>query len=258
MENAFGQPQTIVVLGGTSDIARAVVERLCRARARTVVLAGRNQAALAEAAGAATAAGATTTATVLFDATNADGAEQCVAECFAAAGGPVDLVVMAVGYLGNQRVDEDDATAAAKVATINFAWPVAALTGVRHRMVAQGSGRILVMSSVTALRVRRGAYLYAGAKAGLDRLCDAMADSLIDTGVTLQLLRPGFVHTKMTTGRTPAPFAVTADRVADDAVAGLATSKRVITSPPIAGYLLQVLRHLPRALWRKVSARTED
>jgi len=57
-----------------------------------------------------------------------------------------------------------------------------------------GHGRILVMSSVAAIRVRRNAYLYGGAKAGLDRLCDGLADSLDGTGVTLQLLRSGVVR----------------------------------------------------------------
>ncbi len=42
MENAFGQPQNVVVLGGSSDIARSITKALCAARTRTVVLAGRN------------------------------------------------------------------------------------------------------------------------------------------------------------------------------------------------------------------------
>ena len=68
------------------------------------------------------------------------------------------------------------------MAMVNFAWPVAALAEVRRRLVAQGSGRILVISSVAAVRVRRSMYLYGGAKAGLDRLCDGLADSLEGTG----------------------------------------------------------------------------
>jgi hypothetical protein len=38
MENSFGQPQSVVVLGGSSDIARALTKRLCASRAHTVVL----------------------------------------------------------------------------------------------------------------------------------------------------------------------------------------------------------------------------
>jgi len=81
--------------------------------------------------------------------------------------------------------------------------------------VSQGSGRILVLSSVAAVRVRRAKYLYGGAKAGLDRLCIGLADSLEGTGVSLQLVRPGHVRSKMTTGprNRPSPPVSTRSRV---------------------------------------------
>jgi short-subunit dehydrogenase len=136
---------------------------------------------------------------------------------------------------------------------VNYAWPVTALAALRQRMVAQGSGRIVVISSVAGIRVRRGSYLYSGAKAGLDRLCEGLADSLIGTGVTLQIVRPGFVHTKMTTGLKPAPFSVDAERVAEDIVSGLGSPARVIYSPSIMKWLFALLRHLPAPLWRKIN-----
>ena len=52
MQNAFGQPQSVLVLGGTSDIALAVVAKLAADRTKTVVLAGRNEERLAAAAAA--------------------------------------------------------------------------------------------------------------------------------------------------------------------------------------------------------------
>ena len=178
MENTFGQPQSVVVLGGSSDIARALTKRLCASRAHTVVLCGRNQKLLDEAAEEAKDYGASTTDTVVFDAEDVTDAQRVVAEAFEKVGEDVDLVVVAVGLLGDQFAQENDAAAAASVALVNFAWPVAALAEVRRRLVKQGHGRILVMSSVASIRVRRNAYLYGGAKAGLDRLCDGLADSL--------------------------------------------------------------------------------
>ena len=255
MENAFGHPQQVVVLGGTSDIARAITKKLCAARANTVVLCGRNQELLDEAASEAKDYGATATDTVLFDANDPSNARRVVNEAFDKVGDTVDLVLVAVGVLADQLVDENDADAAARVATVNFTWPTAALAEVRRRLVAQGSGRILVLSSVTAVRVRRGAYLYAGAKAGLDRLCDAMADSLAGTGVTLQIVRPGFVRSKMTTGQADIPFTTDPDVVAHNVMKGIGTEDRVIWSPPVLRYIFMVLRHLPRAVWLKVADR---
>jgi decaprenylphospho-beta-D-erythro-pentofuranosid-2-ulose 2-reductase len=163
------------------------------------------------------------------------------------------LVVIAVGLLGEQLLDENDPAAAARMSIVNYAWPVTALAALRQRMVAQGSGRIVVISSVAGIRVRRGSYLYSGAKAGLDRLCEGLADSLIGTGVTLQIVRPGFVHTKMTAGLKPAPFSVDAERVAKDIVSGLGTSALVIYSPSVMKWLFAILRHLPAPLWRKIN-----
>jgi len=252
MENNFGQPQSVVVLGGSSDIARALTKRLCAARANTVVLCGRNQKLLDESAEEAKDYGASTTDTVLFDAEDLADATRVVSEAFEKVPGTVDLVIVAVGLLGDQFAQENDAAAAASVAIVNFAWPVTALAEVRRRLVAQGSGRILVMSSVASIRVRRSAYLYGGAKAGLDRLCDGLADSLDGTGVTLQLVRPGVVRTRMTKDQSPVPFTTGPEEVAGYVMKGLESNDRVIWSPPILRYAFAMLRHLPQPIWRKV------
>jgi short-subunit dehydrogenase len=219
------------------------------------VLCGRNAELLSQAAEEARDYGASTTDTVVFDAEDVADAQRVVTEAFEKVGEDVDLVVVAVGLLGDQFTQENDAAAAARVALVNFAWPVAALAEVRRRLVKQGHGRILVMSSVASIRVRRNAYLYGGAKAGLDRLCDGLADSLIGTGVRLQLLRPGVVRTRMTEGQAPIPFTTGPEEVANYVMKGLATDELVIWSPPILRYAFAMLRHLPKPIWRKVADR---
>jgi len=255
MENAFGQPQNVVVFGGSSDIARALTKKLCTARAHTVILAGRNQELLDVAAREAQEYGATKTDVVLFDAEDPSNAARTVTEAFEKVGEQVDLVVIAVGLLGTQSEDEDSAEASARMITVNVTWPVAALAEIRRRLVAQGSGRILVMSSVAAIRIRRNAYLYSGAKAGLDRLCVGLAQSLEGTGVRLQLLRPAVVRTKMTTGTDEPPFTTGPNEVAENVMRGLATNEDVIWSPPLLRYVFFLLRHLPTPLWRKIADR---
>ena len=255
MQNAFAQPQNIVVLGGSSDIARAITKKLCAARAQTVVLAGRNQELLDEAAREALEYGASQTATVIFDAQDVGGAAGAVEEAFNKAGDDVDLVIVAVGLLGDQVRDQSDVAASVRMMNVNFLWPVAALTQVRERLVAQGRGRIVVISSVAAVRVRASAYLYGGAKAGLDRLCQGMADSLEGTGVTLQIVRPGVVRSKMTEGLPAAPFTTGVDEVATKVIKGLTSSATVIWSPPVLRYVFTVLRHLPGPIWRRVMDR---
>lgn len=255
MENAFGQPQNVVVLGGSSDIARAITRRLCAARTHTVILAGRNKALLRTAATEAHEYGATRVDTVLFDAEQPQHAAATVRETFEKMGDPVDLVIVAVGLLGTQLSDENDAAAVTRLITVNFSWPASALAEIRRRLVAQGSGRILVISSFAAVRTRRSAYLYASAKAGLDRMCVGLSQSLEGTGVKMQILRPGVVRTKMTRGLAEPPFTTGADEVAENVVRALATDNVVIWSPPILRYVAFLIRQLPPALWRRVADR---
>jgi short-subunit dehydrogenase len=139
--------------------------------------------------------------------------------------------------------------------TVNVAWPVTALAEIRRRLIAQGSGRILVFSSAAAVRVRRVTYLYSGAKAGLDRLCLGMADSLEGTGVRLQVVRPAAVRTRMTSGLAPTPFTTGANEVADNIMRGLASDDRVIWSPPILRYVFVLVRLMPPSLWRRLANR---
>jgi decaprenylphospho-beta-D-erythro-pentofuranosid-2-ulose 2-reductase len=100
--------------------------------------------------------------------------------------------------------------------------------------------------------VRRANYLYGGAKAGLDATCVGMAESLRGTGVALQILRPGFVRSKMTAGRPDAPFATDVDAVADVAVAGLSSGQPVLWSPPLLRYVFFVLGLVPQRIWRRL------
>jgi decaprenylphospho-beta-D-erythro-pentofuranosid-2-ulose 2-reductase len=253
MEDAFGLPQNVVVLGGSSDIARAITKRLCAARTRTVVLAGRNAALLTEATEEAKGCGATRVDAILFDAEEPQYAATTVRAAFEKVGEPVDLVVIAVGLLGVQSSDEDDADAVTRLITVDFTWPGAALAEIRRLLIAQGSGRILVISSIAALRVRRGAYLYSSAKAGLDRMCIGLAQSLEGTGVKVQILRPGVVRTRMSRGMREPPLTTGANEVASCVMRALATGNLVIWSPPILRYAAFLIRHIPAAMWRHIA-----
>jgi decaprenylphospho-beta-D-erythro-pentofuranosid-2-ulose 2-reductase len=255
MGNGARELQNVVVLGGSSDIARALTKKLCLANTRTVILAGRNQTLLDAAALEAQEYGAAKTDTVLFDAEDPSNAASTVREAFHKAGDPVDLVVVAVGMVGRQLDDENDAMEAARMMTVNVTWPVTALAEVRRRLVDQGNGRILVLTSAASVRVRRVSYLYSGAKAGLDRLCVGMAESLVGTGVRLQVIRPAAVRTRMSLGLTPTPFTTGPNEVADNVMRGLESEEHVIWSPPILRYIFILVRLMPPALWRRLANR---
>jgi decaprenylphospho-beta-D-erythro-pentofuranosid-2-ulose 2-reductase len=251
MIDAIGRPQSVLVLGGSSEIALAIVGKLVPARCRTVVLAGREGERLAEAVQQATAAGAEVVESVAFDA--ADTAHhQAFADQVFDRFGDFDLVIAAVGVLGDQTVDERDPAAAAAVMTTNYTGLASALLAVAGRLRHQGHGRLIVLSSVAAERARRANFIYGSSKAGLDAFSQGLADALVGSGVKVTLVRPGFVVGRMTEGMVPAPFATTPEAVADAVVRGIESGAAVVHVPPLLRWVMTVMRHLPRLVWRRM------
>jgi decaprenylphospho-beta-D-erythro-pentofuranosid-2-ulose 2-reductase len=252
MIDATGQPQSILVLGGASEIAQAVVDRLVDgARCQTVVLAGRPSPRLAEAAARAKGRGATTVEVVDFDAADVARHGELVESTFARFG-DFDVVLVAAGQLGDQDALERDPEAAAALITTNFTGLAAALVAVADRLRRQGHGRIVVLSSVAGDRPRRANFVYGSSKAGLDAFARGLGDALAGTGVGMTVVRPGFVVGRMTAGMQPAPFATTPDAVADAVVGTLRSRAEVVYVPSILRWVFAGMRVLPRPVWRRL------
>jgi len=250
MLDATGMPQTAVVIGGGSDIARETLRLLALRRLRRALLAGRNVESLEALAQELREAGVTVE-TALLDVTHV-GALDGFSSKAAARLGEIDLVLMAVGDLGVATLDELDALAVASALATNFEGPAAATLALAQVLRKQGWGRIVVLSSVAGVRVRKANFVYGSAKAGLDGFALGLADALEGSGVKITVVRPGFVRTKMTVGMKPAPFAVEAVEVAEAIVRALETGSSVVWVPTVLRPVFAAMRMLPGALWRRI------
>ncbi len=251
MKDALGVVQSVLVLGGSSEIGVAIAARLAAPRHATVVLAGRHPDALATAAGVVRAAGAGDVHTIAFDACQPDRHDSVIDEAVRRTG-DLDVVVLAFGLLGDQEVDEAGGHGAVEVATTNFVGGVSAGLAAARQLRRQGHGTLVVLSSVAGERVRRANFIYGATKAGLDAFALGLGDSLLGSGASVMVVRPGFVRGRMTAGMRPAPLATTPAEVADAVAAALAARRDVIWVPgPLRG-LFAVFRHLPRWAWRRL------
>jgi decaprenylphospho-beta-D-erythro-pentofuranosid-2-ulose 2-reductase len=251
VKDSLGAVQSVLVLGGGSDIAVATCRALVGRRARTVVLAARHPESLESTKKELETLGATTVAAVGFDATDTASHETFVNDVFDRFG-DFDLVLVTFGVLGDQETAERDAAVAVDVARVNYVGAVSVAVPIAQRLRAQGHGALVALSSVAGERARRSNFVYGSTKAGLDAFFQGLGDSLAGTGVHVMVVRPGFVHTKMTDGLPPAPLATTPDAVAAAIVAGLARGAHTVWAPPALRWVMTVLRHVPRPVFRRL------
>ena len=241
----------VIALGGYSEIALATVRELQIRSPREVVLVGRDPGALTRAAEDVRLAGSPRVVTLELDALDTERHAEVVAAAFDAVGGG-DIVILAAGVLGERGGLPADVSGAVGVLLMNVVAAGSLLLHAARRLRDGGGGALVVLSSVAAQRPRRANVVYGASKAGLDALAQGLGDALYEQGVHVLVVRPGFVHTRMTRGLPPAPLSTTPEAVARVIVGGLDRRVPTVWAPPALRWLMILVRMLPRSLFRRI------
>lgn len=249
MRDALGSGRTVLVLGGHSEIGLATATALVNRGARTVLLAAREPSPESEQR--LRGAGADTVESVCFDALDTADHAAVIDRAFDDHG-DIDVVVVAFGLLGEESGAQTDPAAALAVVETNYVGAVSVMLRVAHRLDQQGHGALVLFSSVAGERARRSNFVYGSSKAGIDAFAQGLRDSLLGRGVQVLVVRPGFVHTRMTAGMDPAPFATTPEAVAKVVVEGLSRGAHTVWAPPALRFVMSALRHLPRSVFSRL------
>jgi short-subunit dehydrogenase len=182
----------IIILGARSDIAMACAHEFAAAGDSVTLAARRIETLEADARDLELRYGGTV-ALRSFDALDVEGHED-----FVGAGALPDVVICAVGLLGDQMADERDTDASVRVLRTNFEGPALVLAAYANAMEARGSGVIVGISSVAGDRGRATNYIYGSAKAGFTAFLSGLRNRLAGRGVHVVTVKPGFVATRMT------------------------------------------------------------
>ena len=249
MIDAVGHPSSLLLLGGTSEIGLAIAERYLADGPVRVVLAGRQSPRLAEAAARLERAGGHVE-TLEFDAKDAAVHTEAVRKAFA--GGDIDVAVVAFGLLGDQETAWQDIDVAVELAEVNYVAAVSVGVALATEFRRQGHGRILALSSVAGERARRSNFVYGSTKAGMDAFYTGLTEALRGDGIGVTIVRPGFVHTKMTKGMDAAPLSTTPEKVAEIAVDAVTKGRELVWAPAPLRAVMTVLRHIPRPIFRRL------
>ncbi|KQT89526.1 short-chain dehydrogenase [Marmoricola sp. Leaf446] len=250
MMDATGRPQSLLLLGGTSEIGLAVADAWAeRSPGLRVVLAAR-PGERRDAAAARLEGRGCRVEVHDFDALD-DGAHVRVVEK-ARAGGDVDVAVVAYGVLGDPELAWQDPEEAGRVARTNYTAPVLSGVALGAMVRAQGHGVVVALSSVAGERPRRSNFVYGSSKAGMDAFYTGLGEALRPIGGRVLVVRPGFVRSRMTAGLDAAPLAVGPEEVARAVVDGVAAGREQVWVPRPLRPVMSTLRHLPRPVFRRL------
>jgi len=241
------RPDAVMILGATSDIARALARAYAEAR-HPLVLAARRAEALDRDAEDLRLRYGVTVDVVAFDlldlATHAP-----LLDRFPAA----ETVIMVAGLLGEQPRSAADPAEAERVMKTNYVAPALFLGEAANRLERLGRGTIIGISSVAGDRGRASNYIYGSAKAGFTAFLSGLRNRMATKGVRVITVKPGFVNTRMTEGmKLPARLTAEPAEVAQAIRTSVAKGRDVVYVRPIWWPIMTVIGLVPERVFKRM------
>lgn len=222
-----------VVTGCASGMGRALSRELARGGAR-LALIDRDEVGLRSLHEELSQAGCQS-ATAAVDVGNRQAVTTAISELTAQLG-PADYLFPFAGICGFDLVDQLDVDQIEKIMRVNYLGVVYAIEAVLPGMLSRGSGQIVAIASMTAVRGIPFEAAYSASKAALVGFLESLRPSLRRRGVLVTLAYPGFVLTPlledlMRRGLTRPPGVVSAEAAAGRILTAARRGRRVVSFP---------------------------
>ncbi len=112
--------------------------------------------------------------------------------------GPLALAILNAGIYKPMRAQTFSAADARQTFDVNLTGVANGLEPVLQHMIERQHGHIALVASVAGYRGLPNAVAYSPTKAGLIAMAEALAMDLVDLGVRISVINPGFVETEAT------------------------------------------------------------
>ncbi|MBV8535784.1 MAG: SDR family NAD(P)-dependent oxidoreductase [Alphaproteobacteria bacterium] len=245
-------PDTWLIVGASSAIARAFARRAAAANAN-IVLAGRDRADLEATAADLRVRFTQRVEVVDFDAGHPETHAAALERARSFAAPAVLNLFVAVGVMPSQVEIDADPELAERVVETNFGAVVRFLQSAAPVFEAQKRGRIVVLGSVAGDRGRLSNYVYGAAKAGLHAYLQGLRARLWRAGVTVTTVKPGPVDTAMTFGLDRLPLLVQPDAVAAICFSAALAGREEIYAPSLWRLIMAIVCAIPEKFFKKLS-----
>lgn len=164
-----------------------------------------------------------------------------------------DIVLSAVGVLGNQKNNELDIKSSSIVIKTNFEGPSLLLGEIANHFEKRKSGSIIGISSVAGERGRESNYIYGSSKSGFTQYLSGLRSRLYNSNISVLTILPGFVNTKMTKDlELNSKLTAEPDEVAVSIYRAYLKQKNIIFIKPIWMLIISIIKNIPEFIFKKL------
>lgn len=238
----------VFITGASSGIGQALAARFYEAGYRLALVARRT----AEIEAWVAAKGIAVDRCEIYgaDVAQVDAIAAVGARCIERQGLP-DVVIANAGIsVGIDTADRADLDVLAQTFAVNNVGLAATFHPFVAAMAARGSGRLVGIGSVAAIRGLPGHGAYCASKAGVVAYCESLRGEMRASGVKVVTVCPGYIDTPLTQGnRYGMPFLMQADDFADRAFRTIEAGHSYRVIPWQMGVVAKLMRLVPNALF---------
>lgn len=248
MTGAAGR--TWIVLGGSSSIGRAFARRAV-ATGADVVLAGRDLEDLERTATDVALRGGTAVDVMRFDARD-NASHVAFVDALRQREGELSVFLL-FGAMPEQSAIDGDFGLARQTIEVNYLGAVSILSHLAPLLEERRTGKIVVLSSVAGDRGRLKNYVYGSAKAGLNVYVEGLRARLWRSGISVTLVKAGFIDTDMSFGSPGLFLVATPDACAEACLRGAERGREVIYFPWFWRFIMLIIRSIPASFFKRLN-----
>jgi 3-oxoacyl-[acyl-carrier protein] reductase len=193
--------RNVIVTGGTRGLGLGIARRLTECGFRAIAIARKESDEFAAAKCTQQKSGVGSLDFVAFDLAETGGIAELVKR-MRKEFGPIYALVNNAGTSADGALALMPTHEIERVVGLNTISPMVLSKYVVRSMMADGGGRIVNISSITASTGYSGLAVYAATKASLVGFTKSLAREVGRMGITVNAIAPGFVDTEMTRGLT--------------------------------------------------------